>query len=359
MSDPTAKSSASRSRWPRRWAVLAWASWVLSMALLLVQDSWDVLHPVGWPFVLLAVLTFAAGLLGLAWGLVWRRQRFAFLGALLALGPIFLWIALSLHAIGQTAGRAAPNTVPMRLAILTFASVAEAVAPWVYPQQVRTDRLVMFHTGVETPQRDAEEMEEHVARLEELIGKPRRTRIHWIRGKLLGRGRLAIRGLALGSDESPKDWKTADHPDGLSLDRHELAHAVLHQHYTRHTDPPTLLIEGWAEAHSGLSSAKRTEWALLSRKLWLERKGVSEDEAGSYIGELVEGENYRRIHGPVYSVGGAFADYLMRTVGVKAFLELYFACRPGRFAEAFRDTIGEELAEVENWFWADLRARKR
>jgi hypothetical protein len=343
-------------RWPRRWAGLAWVSFLTSIGLLLVQDWLGVPHPLGWPFVLLLALTAAAALLGVGWGVARFRSggRRGSWWAIAALTPTLLWLALAVRA---SAGGALPNTLPMRVVTLFLASVLEAFAPVVYPRQVRTERLVMFYNdSVDQPERDAQEMDEHVARLEELTGQKLHSPIYWIRGPLARQGRMAVRGFALGSRESPRDWKTADHEFGLSVDRHELAHAVMHQIQPRDADAPTLLIEGWAEAHSGLSSRQLAEWSLLSRKLWLERKGVPEKESGSYLADLVEGDNYRRIHGPVYSVGGAFAGYLMRTYGVKAFLELYFGCRPGRFAEAVRASIGEGLDEVEERFWSAMRA---
>src|SRR5207237_7739584 len=96
----------------------------------------------------------------------------------------------------------------------------------------------------------------------------------WGRGEGFGRRQMAIRGLVLGSSQSPADWAMADHPFGLSVDRHELAHGVMHQLQPADVDPPTLLIEGWAEAHSGLIPQKQAEFALQSRELWRERAGV-------------------------------------------------------------------------------------
>src|SRR5262249_41173819 len=152
---------------------------------------------------------------------------------------------------------------------------------------------------------------------------------HWVRGEVLGRGRMAIRGLALGSSHSPADWDTADHPFGLSEDRHELAHGVVHQLQPPDADPPILLIEGWAEAHAAMTSRKRAELALHSRALWRERTGAG--PTASYLRELTGVAWYHRIDGPMYNVGGAFAEFLLRKYGAERFLRLYFACRPGRF----------------------------
>jgi hypothetical protein len=46
--------------------------------------------------------------------------------------------------------------------------------------------------------------------------------------------------------------------------------------------------------------------------------------------------------------------WLVRTSGAGAFRELYFGCRPGRFAEALR-SLGEGLGEVQERFWSAMR----
>ncbi len=163
---------------------------------------------------------------------------------------------------------------------------------------------------------------------------------------------MALYGLALGSSESPKDWNTADHPDGLSLDRHELAHAVLHQMQPPDSDAPTLLIEGRAEAHSGMTSKKRAKFAAYSRLLWQFRTGAGPEQ--SYLSELTGPDWYRRVNAPVYSVGGALAEFLWQKHGVERFLNLYFACRPGQFASAVRTHLGVELEQLEAEFWTEV-----
>ena len=52
---------------------------------------------------------------------------------------------------------------------------------------------------------------------------------------------VKLRGLVLGSSQSPADWATADHPFGLSVDRHELAHGVIHQLQPADADPHLVL----------------------------------------------------------------------------------------------------------------------
>jgi hypothetical protein len=170
-------------------------------------------------------------------------------------------------------------------------------------------------------------MDRHVAVLEEITGQPLRAKIYWVRGELFGRRQMAIRGLVLGGSHSPADWVTADHPFGLSVDRHELAHGVVHQIQPPDADPPTLLIEGWAEAHSGMTAQKRAELAKHSRGLWRERSAAG--PAQSYLRELTGPEWYRRVDGPVYSVGGALAEFMLHKYGAERFLRLYLGAGRG------------------------------
>jgi hypothetical protein len=155
-----------------------------------------------------------------------------------------------------------------------------------------------------------------------------------------------------GSSQTPVDWVTADHPFGLSVDRHELAHGVIHQFQPPDADPPTLLLEGWAEAYSGMTPRKRAELARHSHNSWIEDGRVG--PADSYLLVLTGVDWYRRVDGAVYSVGGAFAEFVIRKYGIEAFLTLYFACRPGRFESACLANLGTELNALEPEFWAEV-----
>jgi hypothetical protein len=135
------------------------------------------------------------------------------------------------------------------------------------------------------------------------------------------------------------------------VDRHELAHGVVHQLQPPDADPPTLLIEGWAEAHSGVTPQKRAKWAIDSRTLWRERTGAG--GRASYLRELTRATWYHRVDGPVYNVGGAFAQFVLQKYGTDRFLRWYFACRPGRVEEECLDKLGVEFDALESAFWAE------
>ncbi len=352
---PQHSSASPTLRLPRRFAGVAWTAWLLSVALLWGQHRIGVLHPSALLFLLLlSVAVFAAlcGLFCALWRVVRGPKRWA--GAALGLAcllQVALWAALAAYILYLTTSGNTPKTSSRNTASMGVASLMELEAACIY-HQMESDRLVMFYDNrVTDPRRDLEAMDRHVARLEKITGRPLRAKIHWVRGELLGQRHMAI--LGIGSASSPADWETADNPDGLSVDRHELAHGVIHEMQPPEADAPTLLIEGWAEAQSGTTYCRRAEWARQSRDLWRRRTGAGPTE--SYLRELTGPVWYHRIDGPVYSVGGALAEFLIRKYGSERFLRLYFACRPGRFDAECLAQLGTDLDSLESEFWAEVK----
>jgi hypothetical protein len=270
--------------------------------------------------------------------------------------PALFWVLLGFYALRQQDKGVAPNNVCWKLASLSSGSLMEAQAVYLYPRRVDTKHLVMFYDDrVATPRRDADAMEAHVTWLEAITGQPLRAKIYWVRGRLLGFGPMACYGLAAGSSQSPEDWETADHPDHLSVDRHELAHAVIQQLYRPDSDPPFLLVEGWAESRAGPSRATLAASALQSRTRWLSHRGPAGNARESYLRELLGLSWYHRIGARVYDVGGAFVDFLVDFYGKERFFELYFKCRPGTCEADFRIVLREDLDAVESKFWREAQ----
>src|SRR5262249_50438890 len=152
---------------------------------------------------------------------------------------------------------------------------------------------------------------------EKLLGAPVRTKILWVRGPLLGQKNLSVCGLALGTPVTPAGRR----PDLLYdwfLDRHEVAHAVLDQHRDPDSDPPMLLHEGWATSHSGLHSEDLARGALRVRAMKQPHR----------LRELLGPQWYHQDSGPVYPVGAALVDFLLRRYGAAKFVRLYVECRP-------------------------------
>jgi len=358
----------------RRWATLSWAGWLLSIGLLWWQHWMRVLHPPSLLFIFLVALTFGSALAALGTGF-WRMLRGPKrLGAstwlLVALLPVLSWTALALYAYRNGQKANVPRNLAMMLMMRVGHSLMEAQAAYFYPHRLESQRLVMFYTDeVTDPEGDLQAMDQHVADMEERMGRPLRAKIYWARGSLLGQRNLCCFGITLGSDRSPAS----------RLDRHELAHAVINQHTAHTTDPPTLLSEGWAESQADDSKvlAERavglrwhlTQLAKLPKSeaergldVYADREGSrrllqiirdSAPGAGSYLRELTDMPWYYRDRGAVYEVGGAFVSFLIRKYGAARFVEFYVVCQAGTFEADCRRMFGADVDALEKEFWED------
>ena len=333
-------------RWARRGSVASLALGAASFALIGGLLRGQALHPNPWPGVALFVATTVATVVGLgcgAWGVVRgpRRVRAAAWG-LAGLIPCVLWGGIGLYARAMWDQRLVPNNPAMNLAKMAGAMGIRLEASVAYPHRVETDRLVMRYDRLDDPRSDAEAMDRHLARLEAMLGRPLRGKVDWVRGRLprLGLGHLSLHGIALGSDASPADKET-----GGTLDRHELAHAALDQYRRPEADPPFLLHEGWAESQSGVGPV------VLARRA-LEQRAANPP---SRLKDLLTPDWYHRDDGPVYPLGGAFVDFLIRTFGAESFLKFYNACSPDAYDSACRDIYGADLDALDARFWDDAR----
>jgi len=355
--------------------VIAWIAGALSVAFLLIGRQLRVIHPFSIPFIILLIVAFGAALgamVGGLWRLLRGPRRFAAITwTIMGLLPPLFWLTLGWYGHRQWASRNVPHNLAMALVRRAGTSLMEAQACFLYPHRLETDRIVMYYgDGLTEPRADLEAMDRHVARLQEMTGLTPRAKIWWVRGTLLGQGPLAIGGLALGSSKSP-----AEHTD-----RHELAHAVMYQGEYPDTDPPTLLVEGWAEAQSVdsktlvNSAAYRRRyfaemglwWETIQRekkldtvvdpeglqRLW--KKVSDEGRIDSYLSELSDPFWYHHDAGVVYAIGGSFVDFLVRRYGPQRFVKLYFSVRPGTFKIDCQTIYGLDLGALEMQFWEDV-----
>jgi hypothetical protein len=362
----------------RRHAAIAWVGAALSVGLLWGESQLRVLHPLSIVFILLLVITSAAALGGLVRG-IWRvcrgpRRLAALRWSAISVLPGLVWPALGLYGFHKWSRREVPHELAFTLVKMAGATLMEAQAQYLYPHQLETERLVMFYSdGLADPEGDANAMDRHVAQLEEMTGLVHRQKIWWVRGPLLGQSRLSLYGLALGGSASPAS----------GLDRHELAHAVFYQHAYPDSDPPMLLMEGWAESQS-VEPTELVARVLRQRQLFTEMSGrwpsMSESEQAkslqtladpdgwkhvltegttrdgrvSYMRELTGPFWYHRDAGLVYSVGGAFVEFLLRRYGAERFVKLCFNCLPDAFESNCQSIYGTDLDTLEEQFWDDL-----
>jgi len=377
---PAGTKPATRGTFDRRWAVIAWAAFALTLVLLEVERRARVLHPASLLFLFLFVASLLPGLVEMIMA-PWRllrgsRERLSLFWAVLATVPAILWTAWGGRTWYQFDQRHNSNDWATQLMIVAGASVMEARAVYFSPRRLETPRLIMFYDDrtVTNASNDAAEMDQHVARMEQLLGLPLRNKIFYVRGPLFGGRHVSFRGLAYGTSESPARY----------VDRHELAHAVIGQHMPD-LQTPTLLSEGWAESQSVASRdlADRAiqvrsmvaqwgpRWAALTEeerrtvlKTFVDRDGWERlfrtasgggGNVTSWLGELTNSHWYRRDSGAVYSIGGAFVDHVLRRYGAGRFVELYFASRPGNFDQQCARALGADLQTIEQRFWEDER----
>ena len=77
------------------------------------------------------------------------------------------------------------------------------------------------------------------------------------------------------------------------------------------------------------------------------------------IRELFGEEWYYRDTGPVYSMGGAFVDFLIRTHGGASFRRFYTECRPHTIEAKCGEIFETDLDDLETEFWEDVQKSLR
>ena len=137
---PPKKEGRPARNLPRWCALIAWASSLLSAALLWAPRLLGVLHPWAFAFAGLLSLAVLAALLGAA-AAVWRtvrgpRRLAAAAWALACLAPLGLWAALAAYLLRVAATDAATRDVFADTARMAVAPVMEVEATWAYPRRM-------------------------------------------------------------------------------------------------------------------------------------------------------------------------------------------------------------------------------
>ena len=330
-------------QWARRATLGAWLCVLASIGLTWVQSRWYVFHPHYLPLCILYVALAATTFLALAcclWRIVRGPQRIhALILATVAILPVGFWAFVGFNAKVNWGNRWVPNTFPMRLAKVMGATMMRAEVDLNYRNRLETERLVMFYDHLDHPDQDLAAMDRYLARLENMLGGTISTKVYWIRGPLLGQGFVSLHGLSLGSNPNP------DQVGEYRGDRHELAHAALDWFRTPYSDPPCVLHEGWAMAQCGDSRLELAQAAASSR---IENPSVG-------IRELLGPDWYYRGAGPVYTIGGAFVDFLIRTRGAVSFRRFSNECQPYTVEAKCREIFETDLDDLEVEFWEDVQ----
>lgn len=332
-----------------RWAQLATITALFcggaSFALAWAEARWYIFHPHYLPlcFLYMGLAASTAFALGCSlWRIVWGPRRLhAAIIAVVAMLPAGFWADVGIAAKQNWERRWVPNSLRMRLAKVMGATLMRAEADVRYRRRLETERLVMCFDHLDHPQQDLELMDRHLARLEAMLGGTIRAKVFWVRGKLLGVQYASFHGLSLGSEGKTNGLSQG----GGRGDRHELAHAALDWFREPGCNPPYILHEGWAMAQCGDG---RTELAEAAAKSHRENPMIG-------IRELFGPEWYYRDAGPVYSVGGAFVDFLIRSQGAERFRRFYVESQPHTVEAKCVEIFNSDIDELEGDFWQDVQ----
>ncbi len=327
-----------------RWVFAIWSAWLGALGLAAALTAAEIWNPNPILPVGLSVLMFAAGLglvIAAAVRLVRgpRRDR-ALVGLLLGTAPFWFLAGHILMAMRPAFDRHVPPGWPTKVFSPLARPLVDLEARWFYPERTPGKWVTMVGATAEDARAQVAAMDRHVeaslARLDQSATWP----IVWYRGPIFGLRECAIYDMAVGS-EVGQDLRGAD---GLTrLDRHEVAHCVITRNYTARSDPPRVLMEGWAQANQGTPAEELADTA------WYDR----EQGRSLTLRQLVAPDWYWFSGPAAYSQGAPLVNYLLRVFGPERFLKLYTNCQQATFEVDCRSILGIGVDELDAAFWAD------
>ncbi len=328
-----------------RWACTVWGAWLGALGLataLTASGIWNANPVFG---VGLSVLMFAAGL-GLVIAAIVRlirgpRRDRALAGLLVGTAPFWFLAGHILMAMRPAFDR---HVLP-GWATKVFSPLARPLvdleARWFYPERTRGKWVTMVGAPAEDARAQVTAMDRHVEAALARLGQSATWPIVWYRGPIFGLRSCAIYDTAIGTDVG---WHLQRGADGLTdMDRHEVAHCVITRNWTARSDPPRVLMEGWAQANQGTSAEE------LACTAWDDReKGQS-----LTLRQLVAPDWYWYSGPAAYNQGAPLVNYLLRVYGPERFLKLYTTWQQATFEADCRATLGIGLDELDAAYWAD------
>ena len=326
-----------------RWVFTVWGAWLGTLGLsaaLIASKVWNPnpILPLGLPMLLLAALF---GLVVSATVRLIRgpRRDKAFVGLLVGTAPLWFVVGHVLMALRSGVDRHVPPGWPSKVLLPTARHLADLEARWFYPERTPGKWVTMVGATTKEAPAQVAAMDRHVDALLARLHQPATWPIVWYRGPLLGQ-KAAIYDMALGSEVG----QFPPEADGLTRpDRHEVAHCVITRNYTARSDPPRVLMEGWARANEGTPAEE------LAGTAW------SDNENGRRLTlrQLVAPDWYWYSGPAAYTQGAPLVNYILRVYGPEAFLKLYTTCQQATFEADCRAALGIGLDELDAACWAD------
>ncbi len=332
------------------WVFTVWGAWIGALGLAEALNASRIWNPNPILPVGLAVLMFAAGL-GLVIAATVRlirgpRRDRALAGLLVGTAPFWFLAGHILIAVRPSFDRHVPPRWPSRVLEPLARPLADLGAHWFYPQRTPGRWVTMVGARADDARAQVAAMDRHVAALLARLDQSATWPIVWYRGPLFGLQHCSIYDMAIGSAVG----QFPPGADGLTeLDRHEVAHCVLTATETAESDPPRVLIEGWAEANQGIPAEQ------LARAAWNDReKGRS-----LTLRQLVAPDRYWYSGPAAYNQGATLVNYLLREYGPERFLKLYTTCQQATFEADCRAALGIGLDDLDAAVWADIEQTAR
>ena len=320
-------SAHQRSPWLA--ALIVWAAWAMSWLWTGDVLRRGELHPHPLPpmaFFFLFVVGVIALIVRVLWTMARRRRPQQALSALM-IGTLPVW--LSAAYLTYVERITAEHYVPIRALVPMqpmLSVLGELEARSRYARRTEGRRIVMFHQGLPQAEETTSAAEAYLARLERDLGRKGSTPLYWVRGYLFGRTAFSAGAFAV---SVPRDGELLS-----ELDRHELAHAAINQFTTWRSCPPTVLIEGWANAKSQNNPVAQVP---------VDQRDI---EFLPTLSDLTAPGWAEVDFGPVYAQGAVFVDDLVRTFGGRKFLELYATCSPQTFDADCQRILGVGMTEL-------------
>ena len=328
-----------------RWVFTVWGAWLGTLGLAAALTASQIWNPN--PILQLGLLALMlAALLRLVVAATIRllrgpRRDGALAALLVGTAPLWFVVGHVLMAIRPVFDRKVPPGWPSRVLLPPGRSLADLQGRWSYPERTPGKWVTMVGARAEDAHAQVAAMDRHVEALLARLDQPATWPIVWYRGPLLGVRRCAIYDMAIGS-EVGQDQRGAD---GLTdLDRHEVAHCVITRNYTARSDPPRVLMEGWAQANQGTPAAE------LAVTAWDDH-----EKGGSLTLRQLVAPDWYWYSGPAaYNQGAPLVNYLLRVYGPEQFLKLYLNCQQATFEADLRVHLGVGLDELDAAYWADV-----
>jgi len=327
-----------------RWVFTVWGAWLGALGLaaaLTASGIWKT-NPI--LAVGLAVLMFAAGL-GLVIAATIRlirgpRRDRALAGLLVGTAPFWFLAGHILMAMRSAFNLHVPPGWPSKVFSPLAQPLLDLEARWFYPERTTGRWVTMVGAKASDARALVAAMDRHVEASMTRLDQSTTWPIVWYRGPIFGLRQCAIYDMAIGSPVGLYQRGA----DGLSeLDRHEVAHCVITRNYTARSDPPRVLMEGWAQANQGTTAEE------LAYTAWNDL----ESGRSLTLRQLVAPDWYWYSGPAAYNQGAALVNYLLRVYGPERFLKLYTTCQQATFEDDCRATLGIGLDELDAAYWAD------